>query len=412
MICAVPDDRKRVSTDDEPPYRRYAFLNPYNLSLLVGAGTAAAATGHWWIAVCAAATEGLWMLFGPDSKVLQRTLWEKRWERSKRGDIEDRQNKKFTRLTPEDQARATALRDQRARIQQLAADNPTIAVDLLKDELAKLDGLLEDFLDLAIVCGRCETQLRGFDVVDLQRRWQFYQDQVKHFPKGDKRSDVAAKNLEVLVAGRETRLDAGKVRTSDRSSWFFDSAGWGISARVLRARNEDRALIDEHAPLLKTLYRDHLVYAGALMRVFLESYVVDDTFSAEIEAEGADGQRFVLDGLTDLIVKGTRIYGGAWVFDRTSRHDDGLFEIVPFRGKLDWMSKAIVDLDGNPVTEEMLNTVGVEHSRPFRFSRASIRLAWPAGGAAPAAQIDGEELTVRDQVTIEIVPQAIRLVVP
>jgi len=207
MICAVPDDRKRARSDDEPPYGRYAFLNPYNLSLLLGAGTAAAATGHWWIAVCAAATEGLWMLFAPDSKILQKTLWEKRWERSKRGDVEDRQNKKFLRLTPEDQLRANALRDQRARINQLAADNPTLAVDLLKDELSKLDGLLEDFLDLAIVCGRCETQLRGFDVVDLQRRWQFYQDQVKHFPKGDKRSDVAAKNLEVLNQ-RRNRMDA------------------------------------------------------------------------------------------------------------------------------------------------------------------------------------------------------------
>jgi hypothetical protein len=207
MICAVPDDRKRVRTDDEPPYGRYAFLNPYNLSLLVGASATAAATGHWWIAVCAAATEGLWMLFAPDSKILQRTLWEKRWQRSKRGDVEDRQNKKFLRLTPEDQVRATALRDQRARINQLAADNPTLAVDLMKDELAKLDGLLEDFLDLAIVCGRCETQLRGFDVVDLQRRWQFYQDQVKHFPKGDKRSDVAAKNIEVL-GQRRNRMDA------------------------------------------------------------------------------------------------------------------------------------------------------------------------------------------------------------
>jgi hypothetical protein len=207
MICAVPDDRKRARSDDEPPYGRYAFLNPYTLSLLVGAGATAAATGHWWIALCAAATEGLWMLFAPDSKILQRTLWEKRWERSKRGDVEDRQNKKFQRLTPEDQVRATALRDQRARIQQLAADNPTLAVDLLKDELGKLDGLLEDFLDLAIVCGRCETQLRGFDVVDLQRRWQFYQDQVRHFPKGDKRSEVAAKNLEVLNQ-RRNRMDA------------------------------------------------------------------------------------------------------------------------------------------------------------------------------------------------------------
>jgi diacylglycerol kinase family enzyme len=220
------------------------------------------------------------------------------------------------------------------------------------------------------------------------------------------------RNLQVLIAGRETRLDAGKMTTSDRSAWFFDSAGWGISARVLRARNEDRALVDAHAPLLKALYRDHLVYAGALMRVFLESYVVDDTFTAEVDVEGADGGRLVLDGLTDLIVKGTRIYGGAWVFDRTSRPDDGLFEMVPFRGKLDWMSKAIVDLDGNPVTEEMLNTVGVEHSRPFRFSRATIHLAWPSGGAAPAAQIDGEEHPAEDRVTVEVVPRAIRLVVP
>jgi len=221
-----------------------------------------------------------------------------------------------------------------------------------------------------------------------------------------------ARNLEVLVAGRETRLDGGKMATSGHSAWFFDSAGWGISARVLRARNEDRALVDEHAPLLKTLYRDHLVYAGALMRVFLESYVVDDTFRAEVEAEGVDGQRFVLDGLTDLIVKGTRVYGGAWVLDPSSRHDDGLFEMVPFRGKLDWMSKAIVDLDGNPVTEELLNAVGVEHSHPFRFSRATIHFTWASGGAAPAAQIDGEEHPAAHQATIEVVPRAIRLVVP
>jgi hypothetical protein len=208
MICAVGSEgKKRVGTDDEPPYTRYAFLNPYNLSLLVGAATAAAATGHWWIAVCAAATEGLWMLFAPDSKVLQKTLWEKRWERAREGAVEDRQNKKFLRLTPEDQARAHALRDQRARINQLAADNPSLAVDLMKDELAKLDALLEDFLDLAIVCARCETQLRGFDVVDLQRRWQFYQDQVSRFPKNDKRNDVAAKNLEVL-AQRKNRMEA------------------------------------------------------------------------------------------------------------------------------------------------------------------------------------------------------------
>jgi len=216
-------------------------------------------------------------------------------------------------------------------------------------------------------------------------------------------------NLHVVVAGYEARLDAGRLHAAGRKAWFFDSAGWGISARVLQARNEDRAMVDAHAPLLKALYRDHLVYAGALLRVFLESYVVDDTFTADVEA---DGRRVALEGLTDLIVKGTRIYGGAWVFDRTSRPDDGLFEVVPFRGKLDWTSKAIVDLDGNPVTEDMLNAIGVEHSRPFRASRLSMRFTWASGASVPAAQIDGEEYEASDEATIEVVPRAIRLIVP
>jgi diacylglycerol kinase family enzyme len=218
------------------------------------------------------------------------------------------------------------------------------------------------------------------------------------------------RNLQVVVAGHETRLDAGRITVAGREpEWFFDSAGWGISPRVLRVRNEDRALIDQNAPLLKAFYRDHLVYAGALLRVFLESYVVPDKFDAVVEA---DGTKLVLEGLTDLLVKGTRVYGGAWVFDRGSHHDDGLFEVVPFRGKRDWTSKAIVDLDGNPITEEMLNAVGVEHSHPFRASRLTMHLTWPQGGAAPAAQIDGEEFPATERVDIEVVPRAIRLVVP
>jgi diacylglycerol kinase family enzyme len=218
------------------------------------------------------------------------------------------------------------------------------------------------------------------------------------------------RNLQVVVAGHETRLDGGRITLPGRApAWFFDSAGWGISPRVLRVRNEDRQLLDQNAPLLKTVYRDQMVYAGALLRVFLESYVVDDTFAAEVEA---DGRIVKLEGLTDLLVKGTRVYGGAWVFDRTSRHDDGLFEVVPFRGKLDWASKAIVDLDGNPLTEEVLNSIGVAHSQPFRASRLAMRLSWPAKGAAPAAQIDGEEFPATEQVDVEVVPRVIRLVVP
>ncbi len=201
------DEKRRARSDDEAPYARYAFLNPYNVSLLAGAGVTAAATGHWGIAVVAAASEALWMLFAPDSKLLRRAWFDKLWEQAKRDDLEARQNAKFLRLTPQDQQRAAALRDLRARIYQLAVENPSLTVDLMKDELGKLDDLLEDFLDLALVCARCETQLRGFDVVASQRSAQYYEEQVKVHPERDKRHEVARKNLEVISQRRE-RMDA------------------------------------------------------------------------------------------------------------------------------------------------------------------------------------------------------------
>ena len=162
-------------------------------------------------------------------------------------------------------------------------------------------------------------------------------------------------NVLVIARGKETLLDAGEVRAGRVVENFFDSAGWGLSARVLAQRNRDRRVVATLGPL-QEIYRDHAVYAGALLRTFLESYVVDDAIRATAVL---DGQTVELESLTDLIVKNTRVYAGAWVFDRTSRHDDGAFEVVPFHGKSEWMSKAIVDIDGNPITEEMLNEIGV-----------------------------------------------------
>src|SRR4051812_43383504 len=152
-------------------------------------------------------------------------------------------------------------------------------------------------------------------------------------------SDEASlgRNVEVIAGNRETRLDVGRLRALDaedklvREDLFFDSAGWGISPRVLQLRNEDRKAIAE-IPLVRDVYRDQLVYAGALLRTFLESYIEDDKFDVTVTA---DGETFAWTGLSDLIVKGTRIYGGMWVFDDNSRCDDGKFEVVPFTGKRD-----------------------------------------------------------------------------
>jgi diacylglycerol kinase family enzyme len=222
-------------------------------------------------------------------------------------------------------------------------------------------------------------------------------------------AEALERNVAVIRDGRETKLDVGLIRNGDGpAECFFDSAGWGLSARVLAQRNKDRALVETLGPL-KEVYRDHAVYAGAFVRTFLESYVVDD----KVSVKGMlDGEPFELDGITDLVVKNTRIYAGAWILDRSSRHDDGLFELVPFRGKRDWASKAIVDLDGNPVTHEMLEDVGIEHSKLHRFRTLELTLRSPSGGAVLAAQIDGEEWTASPHVRIDVEARALRLVVP
>ena len=198
---------------------------------------------------------------------------------------------------------------------------------------------------------------------------------------------------------------AGGARQPD---YFFDSCGWGLSARVLAQRNKDRAVVEQLGPL-KELYRDQAVYAGAFLKTFLESYVIDDKFRVVAEL---DGRRVELEGLTDLIVKNTRVYAGAWVLDETSRHDDGIFELVPFVGKLDWTSKAIRDLEVVPLNEEMLEQVGLEHSKTLRASKMSLEFFAPEGGAPLATQLDGEEWPANARVQIEVAARGLRLIVP
>src|SRR5262249_41671423 len=126
--------------------------------------------------------------------------------------------------------------------------------------------------------------------------------------------EALPRNVEVIAADVEARLDVGRVRALDldgnlvREDLVFDSAGWGISPRVLQLRNEDRKAIDE-IPLVREIYRDHLVYAGALLRTFLESYLEDDKFDVSLVADGDERE---WRDLSDLVVKGTRIYGGMW----------------------------------------------------------------------------------------------------
>lgn len=224
-------------------------------------------------------------------------------------------------------------------------------------------------------------------------------------------ADALPRNVLVLKEAYETKLDVGSIKAFDgnelvREDLFFDSAGWGISPRVLAVRNEDRRQI-EGIPIVREVFRDHAVYAGALFKTFLASYVQDQKFDARAVV---DGRVVEWKGLTDLVVKATRVYGGMWIFDPTSRHDDGLFEVIPFVGKRDWTSKAMVHLDQSGQLAENLARVGITHSELVRGAKIDLELV--AHDEGIFGQIDGEEFPGSERVEIRVMQRAMRLIVP
>ena len=187
----------------QPPYGKYAFLNPYNLSLIAGAGAAAAVTGHWWLAMCAAAGEALWMLFAPDSRLLRKFWFDKVWEGEQSAEREARRREKFNALPEIEKFRALALRELQVRIQKMARDNASFSVDLLANDLTKLDDLVDDFLDLSSLSSRYDNYLREFNLEELEGDIRRYDLQSEKLPLGDERRTVAQKNLAVLLQRKD-----------------------------------------------------------------------------------------------------------------------------------------------------------------------------------------------------------------
>ena len=195
-----------ITRVEEPPYGRLAFWNPYNLSLFVGGVAAGLLTGHTWIVVLVCAAEVMWMLFAPDSRLLRAIWFDKAL--AARAEIEklDLRATKLSTMLPDDQARIARLAGQKELIERLAKDNPSLGVELLAPELAKLDALLDDFADLAVGAARAERHATTFDFEAMRRAWHVHDAQLRAHRLGDPRRDIAEKNLEVL-ARRRARYD-------------------------------------------------------------------------------------------------------------------------------------------------------------------------------------------------------------
>lgn len=223
-----------------------------------------------------------------------------------------------------------------------------------------------------------------------------------------------ADNVQVIAAGHVSELDVGRVERLDEadqttaSDLFFDSFSVGFGADTLRTRNVDRETISR-IPLVRALYRDQMVYAGALVKRLLESYVSDIKFDVDAVL---DGESVYYDSLLDVIVKNTRIFGGEWVLDPSAKHDDGAFELIPIAGRRDFTSKMLATYRHSPINEENLREIGIEHSKPVRASSITITLIRPGAEQPVAAQIDGEEFPPGEKFRIECLPRLLRVISP
>ncbi len=225
------------------------------------------------------------------------------------------------------------------------------------------------------------------------------------------------RNVDIIAAGVEQWLDVGRIEALDAGGepiakdLWFDSCGMGLSARVLAKRNREREWV-EKVPVLRSFYRDKLVYTSATVRTLVLGAFGGANFDAEVAIDGASAS---FDSVTDILVQGTIIYAGDWIFDPSAKPDDGRFEVVVLRGHADWAAAALGGHKRNPVTGDDLAVLGLPRREVPRGRVIEIRLTARrrAGMNAPIhAQIDGEEFVTAGHYRIENLFHHLRIIVP
>lgn len=190
-MTAEPDKKR-------PPYTRYAFRNPYNYAILGGFASAAALTGNWWLGLAGAGVEALWMLFAPDSKLLRKLWFDKVFAAEQDEAQKAELDAKFKQLPESDAMRCLALKEKQDQIDKLAKENPAFTMDLLSNELSKLDALVRSFVELSVTCARYQEYLKSVDVDEIERDMRRYEQIVERSPKDQDKRSLAQKNLVVL----------------------------------------------------------------------------------------------------------------------------------------------------------------------------------------------------------------------
>jgi hypothetical protein len=192
-------DVARSAIFERRPYLKYAFSNPYNLSLFGGMLAAAGLTLNPFLAVVALGLESLWLLYAPDSKRLRHLLWDPRFEQVRQALLAEERGQRLVLLAAPERKRVDALMARQAEIHRLAGQNPSFTGELLRTELTKTERLVDAFIDMAVTSVRYDAYLQSVNVDAIDEDRARLEREIKLGKEGDQQLDLARKNLAIIL---------------------------------------------------------------------------------------------------------------------------------------------------------------------------------------------------------------------
>jgi len=184
---------------EKPPYFKYAFANPYNVSLLLGALGASVLTLNPLLAVAALGAEAIWLLNAPGSSALRRLMWDPQFSQERRSWDAQQRAGRIMLLNQTDRERVERLVQLKRDIQRLAAQNPSFSGELLRAELAKTDRLVDAFLEMAVTCARYEQYLAVIDLPALDAERERWERSTQESNADQTQTEIAKKNLAIIM---------------------------------------------------------------------------------------------------------------------------------------------------------------------------------------------------------------------
>lgn len=202
--------------------------------------------------------------------------------------------------------------------------------------------------------------------------------------------------LETIRYGADFPLDLGRI--DDR--WVVDGFSIGVDPTILSERNAEREKA-KRSPILRSILRDYNLYAYAFMRVPLRHRNV----AAQIWLD--DDAPLEVPHLTNLIVNNVRVYAGEFIFEPDSRANDGLLDVIVFRGWHEYLSKFIVAARISPINPRVLDKLMKRRGTVRKSRTIRIETARPVD-----SQVDGEMFKRAQRFELTCHPNALTLKTP